>query len=84
MLAGGYTAPGGTSACALPLRDLLVPSRTATRNDKPREDDQNKITCKLHMKFVFWFQDLNVEGYVGSKVLDSPRSQDCLLILEKR
>lgn len=41
----------------------------------------NKLTCKLYMELIFWFEYLDVERTVGGKVLDRPGSQDGLVVL---
>ena len=39
------------------------------------------LTCKLNMKFIFWFENLDVERTVWSKVLCCPSPQNSLVIL---
>lgn len=34
------------------------------------------------MEFIFWFENLNIKGTIGSKVFCSPSSQNCLVILQ--
>lgn len=40
------------------------------------------LTCKLNMKFIFWFENLDVKRAIWSKVFGSPSPQYSLMILE--
>lgn len=42
------------------------------------------LTCKLNMKFVFWFENLDVKRAIWSKVFGSPSPQYSLMILEEK
>ena len=41
------------------------------------------FTCELDVELVLWFEDLDVEGAVGSKVLYRPGSEDGLVVLRE-
>ncbi len=40
-----------------------------------------KLTCKLNMEFIFWFENLDIEGAIWCKVFRSPSPQNSLVIL---
>lgn len=42
------------------------------------------LTCKLNMKFIFWFENLDVKRAIWSKVFGSPSPQYSLMILEEK
>lgn len=39
------------------------------------------FTCKFHMEFILWLQNLDVNGALWSEILHSPSSQNCLMVL---
>lgn len=41
-----------------------------------------ELTCKLHVKLVFWLKNLDVKRAIWSKVLGSPSPEYGLMILQ--